>query len=49
MQPFSLNQTGTLLRRHLAHFVSAIDKRFAAEMIIIQSKRYKYLIYNDFI
>lgn len=25
MQPFSLNQTGTLLIRHLAHFVSAID------------------------
>ena len=25
MQPFSLNQTGTLLPRQLAHFVSAID------------------------
>ena len=24
-QPFSINQTGTLLTRHLAHFVSAID------------------------
>ncbi|MEI6283140.1 MAG: hypothetical protein WCP82_10585, partial [Alphaproteobacteria bacterium] len=27
MQPFSLNQTGTLLPRQLAHFVSAIDTR----------------------
>jgi hypothetical protein len=27
MQPFSLNQTGTLLRRHLAEFVAAIDTR----------------------
>ena len=27
MQPFSLNRTGTLLRRHLAHFASAIDNR----------------------
>ena len=27
MQPFSQNQTGTLLRRHLAHFVSAIDSK----------------------
>jgi hypothetical protein len=25
MQPFSLNQTGTLLIRHLAQFVAAID------------------------
>lgn len=25
MQPFSLKQTGTLLNRHLAHFVPAID------------------------
>jgi hypothetical protein len=25
MQPFSHNQTGTLLRRHLAQFVAAID------------------------
>ena len=25
--PFSLNQTGTLLPRHLAQFVSAIDRR----------------------
>ena len=24
-QPFLINQTGTLLRRHLAQFVSAID------------------------
>ena len=24
-QPFYINQTGTLLPRHLAHFVSAID------------------------
>ena len=24
-QPFSLNQTGTLLRRHLAHFYAAVD------------------------
>jgi hypothetical protein len=25
-QPFSLNQTGTLLRRYLAQFVAAVDK-----------------------
>ncbi len=25
LQPFSLNPTGTLLRRHLAHFVAAVD------------------------
>src|SRR5208283_3231022 len=24
-RPFSLNQTGTLSRRHLAHFVAAVD------------------------
>jgi hypothetical protein len=24
-RPFSLNQTGTLSRRHLAHFLSAVD------------------------
>lgn len=24
-QPFSLNQTGTILRRHLAHFYAAVD------------------------
>ena len=29
-QPFSINQTGTLLTRHLAHFVSAIDTRRSA-------------------
>ena len=27
-RPFSLNQTGTLLNRHLAQFVSAIDNHF---------------------
>ena len=26
-RPFSLNSTGTLSRRHLAHFVSAVDSR----------------------
>ncbi len=26
LRPFSLNPTGTLLRRHLAHFVAAVDK-----------------------
>jgi hypothetical protein len=25
LRPFSLNPTGTLLRRHLAHFVAAVD------------------------
>jgi hypothetical protein len=24
-RPFSLNQTGTLSRRHLAHFLTAVD------------------------
>ena len=32
MQPFSLNQTGTLLPRQLAHFVSAIDTAVDAEI-----------------
>jgi hypothetical protein len=27
-RPFSLNQTGTLSRRHLAHFLAAVDKGF---------------------
>ncbi len=26
LRPFSLNPTGTLLRRHLAQFVAAVDK-----------------------
>jgi hypothetical protein len=29
-RPFSLNQTGTLSRRHLAHFLSAVDTLAAA-------------------
>ena len=31
--PFSLNQTGTLLNRYLAQFVSAIDTSFDESLI----------------
>ena len=34
MQPFSLNQTGTLLRRHLAQFVAAIDSRTQVRLAV---------------
>ena len=36
--PFSLNQTGTLLNRHLAQFVSAIDN-----LLVTQRKTQPFL------
>ena len=35
--PFSLNQTGTLLNRYLAQFVSAIDSMYSLPYITIFS------------
>jgi hypothetical protein len=32
-RPFSLNQTGTLSRRHLAHFLSAVDTGLAVRSL----------------
>jgi hypothetical protein len=34
-RPFSLNQTGTLLRRHLAQFVAAVDKPMLAMSLLL--------------
>jgi hypothetical protein len=37
-QPFSLNLTGTLSRRHLAHFCSAVDSKYAELLGLLQAR-----------
>ena len=49
-RPFNLNQTGTLLNRHLAQFVSAIDTETAereVRSVAYQIKAARFPVYKD--